>query len=92
MSPEQKISLFECQVSGARVFGSEDGRFCIHGLSLKVYFMCAINSLIFTDLEHHIHLHAHDQSFFLSFNCKKDDHDNYLIILTHGESLVRFRR
>ena len=59
----------------------------------KSTFMCAINLSIFTDLEHHIHLHSHDQSFCLSINCKKDDYDNnYLVILTHGEFLIRFRR
>ena len=38
--------------------------------------MCAINLSIFTNLEHQIQLHAHDQLFLLSINCKKDDYDN----------------
>ena len=59
----------------------------------SLLYLCAITLSIVTDLERHIHLHAHDQSFFLSINCKKDDYDNNnLVILTHDEFLITFRR
>ena len=64
--------------------------FVFMAIPSKSTFICVIDLSIFTDLEHHIYVHAHDQSFFLSISCKKDDYDtNYLVILTHG---ITFRR